>query len=86
MGPAAPTWTTTVPIDELLFLRAAGLSTDATQPTAVATSPAELRRIAKELDGAADASGRDDRITIIVALALCVLCWLLAAVAVAAIV
>jgi hypothetical protein len=84
MGRAAPTWTTAVPIDQLLLLRAAGLREDA-RPEAMAASPEELRRIAKDLDQAADASGSNDPTPVIVALALCVLCWLLAAVAVAAI-
>jgi hypothetical protein len=85
MAPAAPTWTTAVPIDEVLLLRAVGLRAEDERPTRVAATPKELRRIAKDLVGAADASGRDHNAPV-VALALCVLCWLLVAVAVAAIV
>jgi hypothetical protein len=85
MAPLAPTWTTAVPIDEVLLLRAARLRAEDERPTRVAATPRELRRIARDLFGAADASGRDGDAPL-VALALCVLCWLLVAVAVAAIV
>jgi hypothetical protein len=85
MAALAPTWTTAVPIDEVLLLRVARLRAEDERPTRVAATPEELRRIAKDLVGAAAASGRSDNAPV-VALALCLFSWLLVAVAVAAIV